>query len=381
MAFPPAPEPSSPLGRYRRLSPRAGVYVSPIQIGTMSLGSKWGGVGTCTKEEAFQFLDTYFEAGGNFIDTANCYQDGESEQWLGEWMEARGNRDQLVVATKYSGAWEAGNPSVKSQATLLGNGAKSMTLSLDASLCKLRTHYVDILYVHWWDWTSSVEEVMQGLWNLVAQGKVLYLGASNMPAWKVAQANEYARGLGNPQFVIYQGEWSVLNRDVERDILPMCREYGMAFAPWNMLASGRLRTDTEEEARERDGSRGRTTRFNADWRRNALERRVSAVLEEVAREVGVTDIRAVAIAYHLQKQPYVFPLVGGNKPAQLLANVQAATIALTDDLIKRIEAAVPFELGFPHKYIGDGSSANENNRSSIYIDVEPFAAPIRSEKK
>ncbi|GJE90536.1 NADP-dependent oxidoreductase domain-containing protein [Phanerochaete sordida] len=376
MAFPPAPEPATRLGRYRRLAPSAGIYVSPLHIGAMSLGTKWPFVGSTDKVTAFEYLDAYFNAGGNFIDTANNYQGGESEEWVGEWMEARGNRDQLVIATKFSAAWEAGNPKVKSQATLLGNSVKSMTLSLEASLKKLKTTYVDVFYVHWWDWTTSVEELMEGLHNLVRQGKVLYLGASNAPAWKIAQCNQYARDHGKPQFVIYQGEWNVLKRDVERDILPMCREYGMAFTPWNMLRSGRLRTDAEEEEREKAGVQGRRG-FNPDWKRNDLERQMASVLERTAAQVGTKDIRAVLIAYHLQKMPYVFPLIGGNKVAQLEANIDALRISLTNEQIKEIESAAPFDVGFPASFIGDGSTPNMNNRSVIYIDVEPLAAAIR----
>lgn len=171
----PAPDPASPLGRYRRLSPTAGVYVSPVQLGAMSLGSKWAHVGSCTKDAAFAHLDAYFGAGGNVIDTANAYQDGESEAWIGEWMEARNVRDQVVVATKYTGCTGYWDPRVQQKATLLGNSAKSLRVSVEASLKALHTAYIDILYVHWWDWTTSVEELMDALHALVAAGKVLYL--------------------------------------------------------------------------------------------------------------------------------------------------------------------------------------------------------------
>ncbi|KIP07592.1 hypothetical protein PHLGIDRAFT_105456 [Phlebiopsis gigantea 11061_1 CR5-6] len=376
--MPPAPiaEPSSPLARYRRLSPRSGIFVSPLQLGTMSLGSRWAAVGTTTKEAAFAYLDAFFEAGGNFIDTANFYQDGETEEWIGEWMESRQNRDQIVLATKYSGAWAAGDPSVKQQAGLIGNCTKSMKLSLEASLRKLRTSYVDILYVHWWDWTTTIEDVMDGLHVLITQGKVLHIGASNTPAWLVAKGNQYARDHGRPPFVIYQGEWNVMCRDVERDILPLCRNDGMAFAPWNMFCSGRLRTDAEEAERERAGEHGRV-RNAPDWKRTDLERRVSGVLEAIADEVGAGDIRRVLVAYHLQKQPHVFPILGGRKLEQLHSNLAALAVGLSDEHIRRIEEAVPFDVGFPHRYVGDGSQPEPNNASRIWIDQDPMPAAIR----
>jgi aryl-alcohol dehydrogenase-like predicted oxidoreductase len=183
-----------------------------------------------------------------------------------------------------------------------------LTISVDASLKKLRTHYIDILYLHWWDYTTSIEEVMNSLHNLVVQGKVLYLGVSDTPAWIVAKANNYAKMSGKTQFVIYQGEWNIMQRDMERDIIPMCqhdgklRVYsgmvafsmlifdaaGLALAPWNVLASGKFRTDAEEERRRQTGEQGR--QLMGPWERNGQERKVSHALEKVASELGVKHI-------------------------------------------------------------------------------------------
>jgi aryl-alcohol dehydrogenase-like predicted oxidoreductase len=190
----------------------------------------------------------------------------------------------------------------------VGNNTKSLTISVDASLKKLRTHYIDILYLHWWDYTTSIEEVMNSLHNLVVQGKVLYLGVSDTPAWIVAKANNYAKMSGKTQFVIYQGEWNIMQRDMERDIIPMCRQdgkfrvcsgmvaclmlnlnfEGLALAPWNVLASGKFRTDAEEERRRQTGEQGR--QLMGPWERNEQERKVSHALEKVASELGAKHI-------------------------------------------------------------------------------------------
>ncbi|KAG9315942.1 aryl-alcohol dehydrogenase [NADP(+)] [Chiua virens] len=176
--FAPVPKPASRLARYRALSPHASIHVSPLQLGAMSIGDKWEdiGMGGMNKDSSFKLLDAYYEAGGNFIDTANVYQDQSSEEFIGEWAESRGIRDQLVIATKYTANYVKREPGINQRVMYVGNSVKSMHISVEASLKKLRTSYIDILYVHWWDWETSVEEIMNGLHVLVQQGKVLYLG-------------------------------------------------------------------------------------------------------------------------------------------------------------------------------------------------------------
>ncbi|KAJ8586322.1 Aldo/keto reductase [Rhizopogon salebrosus TDB-379] len=373
----PVPKPSSRLSRYRPLSPNAGVHVSPLQLGAMSIGDKWDkfGMGSMDKPSSFKLLDAFYEAGGNFIDTANNYQDQSSEEIIGEWAEQRGIRDQLVIATKYTTNYQRGNDDVRRKVTYTGNNIKSMHISVDASLKKLRTSYIDILYVHWWDWDTSVEEVMNGLHVLVQQGKVLYLGISDTPAWVVAKANQYARDHGKSPFVIYQGAWNVMNRAFERDIIPMARSEGLALAPWNVLAAGKLRTDEEEERRRQTGEKGRTI-TNPNWERNETERAMSAALEKVAKEVGAKHITAVAIAYLMHKTPYVFPIIGGRKVEQLEANLESLAITLTAEQMKYLESIVPFDPGFPYTMIGDGTEYNFLLKSAAYLEKQPLVQPI-----
>ncbi|KAI0668879.1 aryl-alcohol dehydrogenase [Trametes maxima] len=344
----------------------------------MSIDDKWGalGMGAMDKDTSFKLLDAFYDAGGNFIDTANIYQDETSEEFIGEWMEARGIRDQMVVATKYTSNFKRGSGGVKQQTHYVGNNMKSLRLSVEASLKKLRTSYIDILDLHLWDYDTSVEEVMSGLHHLVASRKVLYLGVSDTSAWIVSKANMYARMSGKTPFVIYQGAWNVLQRDFERDIIPMARAEGMALAPWNVLAAGKIRTDAEDEKRRNTEEKGRML-AGTDWERNEDERRVSRVLEEIAREVGAKSIQAVAIAYLMQKVPYVFPLVGGRKVEHLLGNMEALEVSLTECHIKKIEDAVPFDPGFPHGMIGNGTQYQPLFTSAGHFDKWPLPQPIR----
>ena len=190
---------------------------------------------------------------------------------------------------------------------------------------------------------------MDHLHKLVLSGKVLYLGASDMPAWVVSQGNQYARDHGKSRFVIYQGAWNVMTRSFERDIIPMTRNHGMALAPWNVLAGGRLRSDDEEERRRITGEKGRMI-SNDRWERTEDERKMSLVLESIAKDIGNSiakevSLTAVAIAYVMQKTPYVFPIIGGRKVSHLHSNIAALDVELSDAQIRKIEDAAPFRKG------------------------------------
>ncbi|KAJ6780667.1 hypothetical protein PWT90_01327 [Aphanocladium album] len=339
--FPPAPPPNSNLGRYRLLSPTASVWVSPICLGAMNFGDSWvQWFGECSRETTEEILDYFYEQGGNFIDTANNYQRGESEIRLGEWMKKRGNRDEMVIATKYTTAFVPREGDAKIKINFNGCGTKSLQASVKASLQKLQTNYIDLLYVHWWDYNTSIPEMMQALNSLVVSGKVLYLGISDAPAWVASKANEYARNHGMRQFSVYQGQWSAAHRDFERDIIPMCRSEGMALAPWGALGGGKFKN---AEQRRAQGGR-------ADHEYTEEETKVTAALEAVARRKN-TALTSVAIAYVMHKAPYVFPVLGGRKIDHIKGNIDALSIELGPDDMKEIEAAVPFDLGFPNNFL------------------------------
>ncbi|EKG16727.1 Aldo/keto reductase [Macrophomina phaseolina MS6] len=382
MAFPIPPAPKTPLGYHRILSPTAGVRVSPLCLGAMNFGDAWEGfMGKCDKNTTFEILDFFFENGGNFIDTANNYQNEESEQWLGEWMKERGNREEIVLATKFTTCYKPLGSPAKIRTNFQGNHAKSLRHSVDASLKKLQTDYIDLLYLHWWDYSTSVPEVMRSLHHLVQAGKVIYLGVSDAPAWVVSKANQYARDHALTPFSVYQGRWSAASRDFERDILPMVRDEGMALAPWGALGGGAFKT---KEQREKSEGRMQVARHDEN------AEKVTAVLQKLAERKG-SVITSIALAYVMHKAPYVFPIVGGRKIEHLKGNIEALSIELSKEDIQEIEDAVPFDVGFPatmlFEFFGQQKWNSEMStfdiplvKSAGYLDTVQNVQPIKPRK-
>ncbi|OJK02969.1 hypothetical protein ASPACDRAFT_1853534 [Aspergillus aculeatus ATCC 16872] len=289
-------------------------------------------MGTCDQKTTESILDYFYSEGGNFFDTSNNYQAEESERWIGEWMKKRGVRDQMVVATKFSTNFHAGRGDQEIIVNFNGNGTKSLHTSL---------------YVHWWDFATSIPELMQSLNHLVAAAKVLFLGVSDTPAWVVSKANEYARNHGLRPFSVYQGRWNAALRDFEREILPMRRAEGMGIAPWGALGGGTFVSEAREKREGRAVEPGEN------------ERQVSRVLEKLAQRKG-TLLTSIALAYVTSKAPYVFPIVGGRTIDHLRGNIEALTLKLSEEEVREIEAALPFDLGFPMNFLYGGSSVVEH---------------------
>ncbi|KUJ11631.1 Aldo/keto reductase [Mollisia scopiformis] len=336
---PPPPPPESPLFRHRQLAPTANVRVSPICLGAMNFGDAHKArMGECTKETSFEILDTFKKLGGNFIDTANGYQDGESEQWLGEWLTSRKCRDEMVIATKFSSAYRK-HEKEKIQSNFGGNGTKSLHVSVNNSLKQLQTSYIDILYLHWWDYASTIPELMHSLNDFVAAGKVLYLGISDTPAW----------------FVVYQGMWNASMRDFERDIIPMCKDEGMGLLPYGTLGQGRFQTEAAFKEREKNnpGRKGKP---------KAVERAVSKVMEDLG-STKKTTITSIAMAYVMQKAPYVFPIVGGRKVDHIKGNIDALKVDLTEEDIAKIDGVNRFDFGFPNTFLSGTLFGEEDDTS------------------
>jgi aryl-alcohol dehydrogenase-like predicted oxidoreductase len=227
-----------------------------------------------------------------------------------------------------------------------GNGTKSMKISLEHSLKNLQTDYVDLFYLHWWDYTVSVAELMQSLNDLVVAGKVHYLGISDTPAWVVTKCNQYARDHGLRQFVVYQGMWNASMRDFERDIIPMCESEGMGMCPYGVLNQGRFQT--EEGFKEREKSKeGRNFIPLSEH-----DKQVSKALETLAKKKGDgTKLLEVALAYVTQRAPYIYPIVGGRKVEHLKGSIESLRVALTEEEIDEIEGAYNFDYGFPHSFL------------------------------
>src|SRR6201987_2702682 len=219
----------STIMKYRLLG-KSGLRVSEVSLGTMTFGDElgWGS----PKAEARKVYETYREAGGDFLDTANFYTSGTSEKFVGEFI--KGHRDSVVLATKYSNAAPGNDPNAA------GNHRKSMMQAVEASLGRLQTDYIDLYWVHIWDQITPVEEVMRGLDDLVRQGKGLYAGISDAPAWWIAQANTLALLRGWSPFTGLQVEYSLIERTVERELVPMAKALNLGFTAWSPLAGGLL---------------------------------------------------------------------------------------------------------------------------------------------
>lgn len=213
---------------------------------------------------------------------------------------------------------------------------------------------------------------MDSLDVLVKQGKVLYLGISDTPAWIVAAANTYALENGKTPFSVYQGRWNIMVRDLEREIVPMCREFGMAIIPWDVVGGGKFKT--AKEIQERTG----TLRWGLQ--QTEQEAKISAALEKVAKEVGTESLTAVALAYVMSKYPWVYPIVGGRKIEHLHQNIQALSLRLSMEQIKYLESIVPFDLGFPHNFIGTKPEENQLVHNAPMSFVQP-QQPVQLVKK
>jgi len=241
-----------------------------------------------------------------------------------------------------------------------GNSVKSLRESVANSLKNLQTDYIDLLYVHWWDYTISIPELMQALDALVRNGTVLALGVSDTPAWIVSKANEYARSHGLRQFSVYQGRWNLTNRDLERDIVPMCSVVNngeaMGICPWDVLGGGRYKTDEQVAEQQKSGDKGRDMKA-AGLGRAEIDIKAAGVLDKVAKRHN-SSVTGIALAYIIQKVPYVFPLIGGRKIEHLKGNIEALKVSLTPEDIKELEDAVPFDLGFPHSLLGGTDGTN-----------------------
>ena len=289
-------------------------------------------------------------------------------------MAERGNRDHLVISTKFSSNYKRRELDLSKTANFSGNHRRSIPLSVLDSLKKLQAEYLDIIYMHWWDYTTSIEEVMDTLHFLVEQGKVLYLGVSDTPAWVVGIANSYARHHGKTPFSVYQGRWNIMDRDFERDIIPMARHFGMALAPWGVLGSGKFQTKKDIETREAAGDSLRA----AGGKQTGDQARMSAALSKVAGEHGIQSVTAIALAYIIQKSASlgvsrVFPVIGGRKVEQLRDNIRALSIVLTETQISYLESVHPFDIGFPGNFIGE--DPNTTGSSNMLAGTGYLAFP------
>ncbi|MFI9839520.1 aldo/keto reductase [Nonomuraea sp. NPDC051941] len=322
--------------RYRLLG-NTGLRVSELFLGAMTFGEQ-GGVGAPI-EECRRMLDLYADAGGNVVDTAINYRGGASEAIVGELLEGR--RDRFVLSTKYTVSRDGADPNAA------GNHRKNLRLSLETSLRRLRTDYVDIYWVHLWDRHTPIEETMRGLDEAVRSGKVLYVGISDAPAWVVSRANTVAEFRGWAPFAGLQVPYSLLQRDIERELLPMAESYGMSVTAWSPLAGGIL------SGKFTRGTAQPGTRVAAGSV-SEHDHAVARAVQEVADSLGASSSQ-VAIAWTRARSRAVLPIVGARTVEQLADNLGVVDVDLPEDAVRRLDEATGFTLGFPADFIAQTS--------------------------
>jgi aryl-alcohol dehydrogenase-like predicted oxidoreductase len=324
-----------PLNHYVTLG-RSGLRVSPFCLGTMTFGEDlgWG----TSVEESKKILDRYIELGGNFLDTANFYTKSHSEKIIGDHVGRHpGRRDRLVIATKFSGSLYPGDPNGG------GSGRKSIIAACEHSLRRLQTDYIDLYWLHNWDVHTPMEETMAALETLVESGKVRYLGVSDTPAWKIAEANVIARFRGWSAFIGLQIEYSLLERSVEQELVPMALEFGLGITPWSPLKSGALSGKyTRRNVGQVKGDRG----FFLDSFLGEKAYAVVDVLEEIAKAHDSTPAR-VALAWVQGRPGVTSTIIGARRMTQLEDNIKALEVTLTTEERARLDALTQPTFGFP----------------------------------
>lgn len=319
-----------------RLLGKSGLRVSEMALGTMGFGKDWGWGQTL--DEAKEIFNAYVSRGGNFIDTAINYTNGSSENFVGELTAS--DRGHFVIATKYTLARRPGEPNAA------GNSKKNMTESVHTSLKRLRTDYIDLYYLHAWDSTTPIEEVMRALDDLVRQGKVLYIAVSDTPAWVVSMANVMAELRGWSRFVGMQMRYSLADRAAERDLIPMARALDIAVLPWSILGAGVLtgKYNMSSEAQ------GRAKTWDVPERNYHLADQVL----KTAQEMGCTPSQvaiAWVLAQHDARHAPLIPVIGARNVAQLNDNLGALDVTLSDAHLEQLNEASKIELGFPHDFL------------------------------
>jgi aryl-alcohol dehydrogenase-like predicted oxidoreductase len=328
-----------PLDQYATLG-RSGLRVSPLCLGAMTFGEDlgWG----TSVEESQQIIDRYIELGGNFIDTANFYTASHSEKIIGDHVGRHAERrDRLVIATKFSGNLYPGDPNGG------GSGRKSLISACENSLRRLQTDYIDLYWLHMWDANTPIEETMAALDDLVRAGKVRYIGVSDTPAWKIVEANLIARFRGWSAFVGLQIEYSLLERTVEQELVPMAGEFGLGITPWSPLKSGVL---SGKYTRRNSGQHTADRGAMVD---SFLTEETYALIDEleIIAKTHETNVASVALAW-VHAQPGVSSvIIGARRLSQLDDNVRAVDVNLTAHELDRLNELTKPTFGFPHNMV------------------------------
>ncbi|MBW4572626.1 MAG: aldo/keto reductase [Tolypothrix carrinoi HA7290-LM1] len=324
--------------RYKLLG-NSGLRVSELCLGAMTFGTDWGW--GADKDTSRQIYEAFRETGGNFIDTANFYTGGTSEKLIGEFISSE--RDRVVLATKYSSSMDDDNPNAS------GNSRKNMMQSVEASLKRLGTDYIDLYWVHTWDFMTPIEEVMRGLDDLVRQGKVLYVGISDTPAWIVSQAQMLAELRGWSPFVGLQIEYNLVERTIEREFLPMARSLDLGVLAWSPLGGGILTGKYNRENGQAGSNNSESTRQDAMklHQMNSRSLAIADEVQEIAREI---DRQPAQIALNWVRQKGAIPIVGATKLSHIKNNLGCLEFDLSADQMTRLDEVTEIEMGFPYDF-------------------------------
>jgi aryl-alcohol dehydrogenase-like predicted oxidoreductase len=341
---------------------RSGLRVSPFCLGAMTFGEDlgWGS----SVEESQQIIDRYIAVGGNFIDTANFYTKSHSEKIIGDHIGRHpARRDRLVIATKFSGSLYPGDPNAG------GSGRKSIIAACENSLRRLQTDYIDLYWLHNWDVHTPMEETMAALEDLVRAGKVRYLGVSDTPAWKIVEANMLARFRGWSAFIGLQIEYSLLERSVEQELVPMAQEFGLGITPWSPLKSGALSGKyTRRNAGKVENGRAFAAHFLNDKTYAVVDE-----LEAIAKAHGSTPAR-VALAWVQNRPGVTSTIIGARRLAQLEDNVKALDLALSAEERSRLDSLTQPVFGFPQNMQPMFPAIHHGGArvNGVYAETSPF---------
>jgi aryl-alcohol dehydrogenase-like predicted oxidoreductase len=358
-----------PLNHYVTLG-HSGLRVSPLCLGAMTFGEDWGWGSSVKDSEAI--IDRFVERGGNFIDTANAYTRGHSEKIIGDHVGRHSaKRDRLVIATKFFSNLYIGDPN--------GGGAnrKAIVAQCEQSLRRLQTGYIDLYWMHSWDETTPIEETMRALDDLVRDGKVRYIGFSDTPAWKCAEAQTLARFRGYAPLVALQIEYSLLERTVEGELVPMARELGLGVTPWSPLKSGVL---SGKYTRDKHGAQqpGRGA-----WAASALNDKTYDLIEEmgrIAKELGTTTSR-VAISWVQNRPGVTSTIIGARTMEQLEDNLAALDISLSPEHQAKLDALSKPKLNFPADFIANGKAFFHGGTTINGRSVAPWPASPKTDEE
>ena len=320
--------------KYKLLG-RSGLRVSRFCLGTMTFGDNWGWGADAA--ESRRMFDCFVDQGGNFVDTSNLYTFGDAERILGD-IVTPDKRHSVVLGSKYTDAAPGTDPNKA------GNHRKNMIQTVEGCLSRLNTDYLDILYVHTWDFTCRPDEVMRALDDLVRQGKILYTGISDAPAWVIARCNELAEQKGWSPFVVNQIEYSLIERTSDREQLPMCRALDIGAVAWSPLAGGVLTGKYTRASEANSLRRMDAIEYKALSERNlAIAREVDAIADEL-------ECSSAQVALAWVDQQGVIPILGGRNAQQILNNIAYLDVTLLPQHTARLEACSQIELGFPHDF-------------------------------